>query len=480
MSSITSNWERTWLQPASSSSAALTPWDMHAYQVRGVKHGLEHPFAMYWLDMGLGKTVVALSVIFERMHRGEIEGVLITAPKRVCQTVWAQEAQKWSHTKDLKFSVILGTPKQRARAALMPADVYLINYENLPWLVDFLIAQRISKGLYPPFNMAVFDEVTLLKDWSTKRHEAIRKILPYLPYRLGLTGTPASNGYLDLFGQYLAIDSGARLDYRVTYYRDKYFDKSFGGWSYALKPGAKEFIHSAIADITLEMSAKDYLDLPDVIYNNIPVELPRKAREQYDHFENEMFIEMDSGVIITAENAAVLTGKCLQAANGAMYDPEHNWEEIHTAKLEALEDIVEESGGQPLLVIHNFISDYERIKAKFPYAKSFHDYKAPELLMKDWNDGNIQMLLGHPKSMGHGLNLQYGGHTVVWFGLNWSLDLYLQTNARVARQGQTLPVVIHHLMATNTMDETVLEALSNKAVTQDELRKAINKRRKQR
>lgn len=360
----------------------------------------------------------------------------------------------------------------------MPADVYLINYENLVWLVDFLIDQRISKGYYPPFNMAVYDEVTLLKDWSTKRHEAIRKILPYIPYRMGLTGTPASNGYLDLFGQYLAVDAGTRLDYRVSHYRSRYFDKGYGGWSYDLRSGAKEEIQAAIADITLEMNAADYLELPEVIFNDIPVVMPDKAMKHYRELEDLMFTELDSGIVIDVANAAVLTNKCLQAANGALYDEEHNWELLHDVKLDALQDVVEESAGQPILVLYNFIHDYERIKARFPEAISFHDYKSPELLMKDWNEGKIEMLIGHPKSVGHGLNLQYGGHIAVWFGLNWSLDLYLQANARLARQGQKLPVIIHRILSTGTMDYLVLEALLNKATTQDELRAAIKNYRR--
>lgn len=478
MSSIIQTPESNWSIASFASSAKLSPWDMHQYQVRGVKHGLDHQQAMYWLDMGLGKTIIALSVIMERMAREQVSGTLITAPLRVCQTVWRQEARKWTHTEHLKFSLIHGKPQERARAALVPADIYLINYENLNWLVDFLIDQRLSKGMYPPFNQAVYDEVTLLKDWSTVRHEAIRKLLPYIPYRMGLTGTPASNGYLDLFGQYLAVDAGARLDYRVTHYRDNYFSKSFGGWGYDLKPGAEEQIQTAIADITLEMSAEEYLELPEVIYNNIPVLMPDKARRHYIELENQMFTELDNGAVVDVANAAVLTSKCLQAANGALYDEEHNWQEIHTAKLDALEDIVEESSGQPLLVLYNFIFDHERIKKRFPDAISFRDYKDPEALVKDWDAGKIKMLIGHPKSMGHGLNLQYGGHIVVWFGLNWSLDLYLQANARVARQGQTKPVIVHRILTVDTMDYSVLDALDNKATTQQELRAAINRRRR--
>lgn len=464
--------------PAKQSLAKFTPWDLYHYQVRGVRHGLYHPQSMYWLDMGLGKTVIALSVVFERLARGEITSAIVMAPKRVCETVWAQEARKWTHTEDMTFSVILGDPAQRARAALKPANVYLVNYENLNWLVDFLIDHRLSKGLYLPFNMGIYDEVPLLKDWSTKRHEAVRKILPYMPYRMGLTGTPATNGYLDLFGQYLAVDAGARLDHRITYYRDNYFEQSYGGYGYDLKEYAKDQIHALIADITLEMNADDYLTLPEVIYNNIPVRLPNKAMSQYRHLETHLFTELDNGVVIDAANAAVLTGKCLQAANGALYDEEHNWNKLHDVKLEALEDIYEESAGQPLLVFYNFISDHERIKKHFKDAVSFYDYKDTNELVKDWTEGKIRMLIGHPKSAGHGIDgLQYGGHIIVWFGLPWSLDQYLQANARIIggnrRLVHTTTPIIHHILAEDTMDYAVADALQYKELTQAELRTAI-------
>ena len=450
---------------------------MHKYQVRAVQHGLEHPLASYWLDMGLGKTIIALSVIQERMSRCEVTGTLIVAPLRVCQTVWAQEARKWTHTKDLSFNLIHGNRAQRSRAALTPANIYLVNYENLVWLIEFLIEQRISKGLYPPFNMMVFDESTKLKAVDTKRHKALRKILCYLPFRLALTGTPASNGYMDLFGQYLAIDSGDRLGQRITHFRNTYFSNDGYSYKWHLKPGADKLIQDSIADITLEMKAADYLELPKVVFNNIMVDLPAKALKHYADLERDMFTVLDNGQGIESANAAVLTNKCLQAANGAIYDEDRNWHKLHDAKLDALEDIVEESAGQPLLVLYGFKHDQARIKEKFPGAVDFHDYKDPQQLMDDWDKGLIQMLIGHPASMGHGLNLQYGGHIIVWFGLNWSLDLYLQANARLDRQGQKRPVMIHRILANDTMDFAVLEALENKATTQEQLRDAIKKYR---
>ena len=451
----------------------LTPYDMHGYQVRAVKHSLEHDQSTLWLDMGLGKTVITTSVIYERMQRAQVYGTLIIAPLRVCQTVWAQEARKWEHTKDITFSLIHGPQRKRIAAAMKRADVYLINYENLVWFVDFIVDRYLSRGRYPPFNMAVFDEVTKLKDAGTKRHKALRKLLAYIPYRMGLTGTPASNGYLDLFGQYLAIDSGVRLGQYITHYKDAYFDAGWQGFSYDLKPGAKEIIQSRIADITLQMSAEDYLSLPAVTFNDIAVTMPDKARAKYTELERDLFTELDSGVEIEVANQAALSNKCLQAANGAMYDDVGVWQELHQAKLDALEDVIEESAGQPVLVLHNFRHDRERILKRFPKAVSMDGNSDPVQIVNDWDDGKIQILLAHPASAGHGLNLQYGGHIAVWFGLNWSLDLYLQANARLDRQGQKTPVILHRLLTEDTLDYAVLEALDNKASTQSDLRAAI-------
>ena len=447
---------------------------MHGYQVTGVRHSLAHPQSALWMDMGLGKTIVALSVIWERMNHLQVYGTLIVAPPRVCQTVWRQEAIKWAHTQGLTFSLVMGTPIQRTRAAMIRADIYLINYEGLVWLVDLLVEKYLRRGLYPPFNMAIFDEVTKLKDAGTKRHDALRILLPYLPYRIGLTGTPASNGYLDLFGQYLALDSGARLGTSSTQYKSYYFYPGYQAYSHTLKYGAKEAIQSMIADITLQMDKADYLVLPPVTYNNIMVELPAKARGLYQELETNMFFQLDSGMEIEVANQAALVNKCLQAANGAVYNVERRWESIHQVKLDALESVVEESGGQPLLVLFNYHHDRIRILERFPWATVLDSSVDPAQVVADWDAGRISMLLGHPGSMGHGLNLQYGGHIIVWFGLPWSLDLYLQANARIAeRQGQEVPVIVHRILTADTMDMAVLEALDSKAVTQTELRNAI-------
>jgi len=451
----------------------LTPWDMHQYQVWAIKQGLTHEQMALWLDMGLGKTVVALSIITERMARFQVYGTLVVAPKRVCQTVWKQEAKKWTHSQGLTFSTIIGTVTQRTRAAMVKADVYLISYENLVWLVDLLQVKYADRGQYLPFNMLVYDESTKLKDAGTKRHEALRKIIGHAPYRLGLTGTPASNGYLDLFGQFLAIDSGQRLGTGITAYKDTYFEKGYRAYELDLKVGAKEAIQNSIADITLQMNSADYLTLPAVTFNDIPVRMPPGAMNSYRELESDFFMQLDCGAEIEAETAAALSNKCLQAANGAVYDAEGNWFNLHDAKLDALESVIEESAGQPILVLVNYRHDRERILARFPAAVSMDGSSDPVTIVSDWDAGKISVLVGHPASMGHGLNLQYGGHIVVWFGLNWSLDLYLQANARVDRQGQTHPVIIHRILTEGTLDYGVVEALNSKATTQTELRASV-------
>ena len=458
----------------------LQPSDLHGYQIRAIKHAIYHELAMLWLDVGLGKTIITLTTILERMDRMQVFGTLIVAPLRVCQTVWAQEAANWTHTQGLTFSLIHGTPKQRHCAMRKKADIYMVNYENLAWLVDELVHVYLSKGKYPPFNMAVYDEVSKLKDQSTERHGALRKLLAYLPYRLGLTGTPASNGYKDLFGQYLAIDSGQRLGLNITDFRDEFFNaEGYMGYDMVTKPGAEDAIKLRIADITLQMSNEEYAQLPEVIFNDIMLTLPSAIRTKYEQLENDMFIALDSGAEVEVFNAAALTNKCLQAANGALYTipGSQEWDILHDEKLNAMEDIIEESAGNPVLCLYEFRSDLDRIRKKFPqavYLGGTMSTTEVQQLQDDWNAGKIPLLIGHPASVGHGLNLQYGGHTMIWFGLNWSLELYDQAIGRLVRQGQKFPVIIHRLLAADTLDEAVRSSLYYKAVTQDDLKKTIN------
>jgi SNF2 family DNA or RNA helicase len=326
--------------------------------------------------------------------------------------------------------------------------------------------------------MLVLDEVTKMKDAGSKRHHALRKILPYLPYRLGLTGTPAANGYLDLFGQYLAIDSGDRLGTSLTDYKRTYFTQGFMAYQLDLKPFADEDIQQKIKDITLQMDAKDYLELPEVIFNDIYVDLPAKARKIYAELERDLFMELDNGIEIEVHSNAALSNKCLQAASGCVYDEEGLPHEIHKVKLEALDDVYEEAAGQPLLVLVQFKFDIDRIMKRYPDAVFFGGSKCdPVDIVRRWDAGQIRMLVGHPASMGHGLNLQYGGHIGVWFGMNWSLDLVLQANARLDRQGQKLPVIFHRILTRDTLDMMQLDALENKAVTQTGLRQALKRYR---
>lgn len=434
---------------------------------------------MLWLDMGLGKTVITLTSIKERMDRVQVFGSLILAPLRVCHTVWEQEARKWEHTRHLTFSHVTGDTTDRLRGMMRRADIYLLNYENIPWFVNEIESRFLSRGLYPYFNNIVFDEVSKMKDSAGVRSTRLRRILPYIPYRTGLTGTPAPNGYKDLHGQYRVIDDGARLGANKTDFMEDWFHKKKDSqFDIELNEGADYYLKRRIADITLEMAAEDYIDMPDIVFNDIIVELDAKTRQKYEQLERELFIELDSGRDIEVFNEASKYNKCLQAANGALYIepgcPEWDW--LHDAKLDALDDIIEEAGGQPILIFYEFQHDVARIKARHPDAYFVGDYKTKsqaEWLQNEWNAGRVSKLIGHPASMGHGLNLQYGGHIGVWFGLNWSLDLYLQAIARLARQGQKYIVMMHRILAHNTLDYAVREALENKANTQTDLRQSI-------
>ncbi len=458
---------------------------LHQYQTKAIEFLEHHAEAMLWLDMGLGKTAVTLTNIVNRQDRLQVYGTLVVAPLRVLQTVWRQEASKWEHTKHLRFSLIHGKPNQRSLAFTRHADVFLVNYEGLKWLSEQITHHYLSKGRYPPFNMVVFDEVSKLKDHTTARHKALRALLPFIPYRIGLTGTPAANGYWDLFGQFLAVDLGARLGTRRGDFADAYFkEKNWGmGSRYEVYPGAEKRIQEVIGDITLQMSASDYLQLPGVMINDIWVDLPPRARAKYEQLEREMFLELDSGTEVEVFNAAALTNKCLQAANGALYTSTGGpWEELHTAKLEALDDVVEESGGKPLLGAYAFKHDAKRIEDRYPdvqhLSSKLGTWRTQELLTR-WDKGLVQMLIGHPASMGHGLNLQQGSDTLVWFGLPWSLELYQQTIDRLAGGlRRHRPVIVHRILARNTTDEAVKAALEAKATTQDGLKAALNEYRR--
>lgn len=459
----------------------LTPEQLHSYQVRATNHVIDHPGSNLWMDMGLGKTIVALTAINQLRAFGQINKVLVVAPLRVCETVWESEAKAWSHTRHLKFSYMIGSAPKRLKGLMKSwSDVYLINYENLEWLSAQLRHHYIDKGLPLPFQMVVWDEVSKMKTSTTKRSKAFYSLIPKFLRKVGLTGTPASNGLQDLHGQFLVTDGGARLGTHITHFRERFMYQDGYSRKWIPFPESQRQIENLIHDITLQMSAEDYLEMPEFSYNDIMIRLPPSLRKSYDELERDMITQLeeeDGGHEVVVFNAAALTNKCLQFANGSVYiepgAPEFN--KVHDLKIKALQEIVDGSGDTGLLVAYSYKADLARIMKAFPLAVNLSGLKGEKLLgaINDWNAGKIKMLIGHPASMGHGLNLQYGGHNLVWFGLNWSLDLYDQFNARINRQGQKMPVLCHRIMVENTVEQVVREALESKATSQAQLRSAI-------
>lgn len=462
----------------------LTPELLHDYQKKAVNFQAMRPNSMLWLDMGLGKTVITLTSIGHLLSNGYLSGVVIVAPIRVLRLVWRQEALKWQHTKHLTFSLITGTKDQRTRALLKPANVYLINYENIRWLAETLHTYFISKHRPLPFDGIVWDEISKMKNSSTMRVKAVRKILPHFKWLTGLTGTPASNGYRDLHGQFLVIDKGERLGTSKTAFRTRFYRK-IGPYREVPYEDTEETIKQLIGDITLEMSAEDYNPLPDMLTNDVEIELPEELRATYSRLERELFTQLDSGTEIEVFNQAALTNKCLQFANGAVYPIAGMplWESVHSLKLEALEEIIDEANGNPVLCAYAYRSDAERIMEKFKSIDPINltQCKTEASLtnaMRRWKSGECSLMIGHPASMGHGIDgLQFKGHIIVWFGLNWSLDLYEQFNARLRRQGQGVPIIVHRILMQNTLDQAQVLALTEKADLQSGLRLAIKKYR---
>jgi SNF2 family DNA or RNA helicase len=462
----------------------LTPNLLHEYQKKAVNFQCTHPNSMLWLDMGLGKTVITLTSLSHLLNTQFLRGVIIVAPIRVIRLVWRQEAAKWEHTKHLKFSMVVGTKDQRTRALLRPADVYLINYENLRWLAETLQTYFIKKDRPLPFNGIVWDEISKMKNSSTDRVKAVRKILDKFNWSTGLTGTPASNGYKDLHGQYLVVDRGQRLGTSKTAFRTRFYRK-VGPFKEIAYDDTEEQIKKLIGDITLEMSAEDYNPLPDLMVNNVEIEMPETLRSRYDQMERDFFLQLDSGTTVEVFNQASLTNKCLQFSNGAMYPVAGMplWEPVHDLKLDALEDILDEAQGSPVLCSYAYRSDAERIMTRFKHLDPINltECKSEASLtnaMHRWKIGDCALMIGHPASMGHGIDgLQRNGHILVWYGLNWSLDLYEQFNARVRRQGQGVPVICHRIMMRDTLDQAQALALDEKAQTQAGLRNAIKQYR---
>lgn len=441
----------------------------YPYQQRAMQWILDHPEAGLFLEMGLGKTVITLTAVKE-MLLDEITKVLVIAPLRVASTVWAEEAAKWDHLQGLRVVKVLGSQAERRAALQQDADIYVINRENTAWLVNE--CQRVHKW---PFDMLVLDELSSFKSPAAARFKALRRVRPAVRRVVGLTGTPAPNGLLDLWAQVYLLDEGKRLGKTVGGYRTRYFDEGRRNgnivYEWRPKPGADTAIYGALADICISMQARDYIELPDRLDQEVVVRLDARARKAYDTMEHDMLLPLKDQVI-TAASAAVVTGKLLQLANGAIYDEERKFHTIHDAKLDALQELVEAAQGQPVLVYYAYQHDLHRIMEKLPQARQL--ITAADV--NEWNAGRIPLLLAHPDSAGHGLNLQQGGHILVWFGLTWSLEKYQQANARLHRQGQGHPVTVYHVISEGTMDEQVMRILARKDARQSALIEAVKAR----
>lgn len=440
-------------------------FDPHNYQRRAIEFILDNPITALLLDMGLGKTVITLTAITELLfNRFEVSRVLVIAPLRVARDTWPAELAKWDHLHHLRASVVVGTATERIEALTTPADIYIINRENVPWLFE--------QPNRPAFDMLVIDELSSFKSHQTKRFKALTRAREQFTRIIGLTGTPAPNGLGDLWAQFKLLDGGERLLPQIGRFRDRWFrpDKTNGRqvYSWRLRDGAEDEIYNAIDDITISIRSTDHLKLPELTSVQVPVHLNTKARSVYNQLRDQMVLEL-RGHILDAANAAVLSNKLLQLASGAIYDEDNQALDVHEAKLDALEDFVEAANGKPVLVAFWFRHELARITERFPQAR----HLTTTTDFERWNTGEIELALIHPASAGHGLNLQTGGSTLIWFTAPWSLELYQQTNARLHRQGQTQPVTILHLCATGTVDEQVLRALEQKNTTQAALIRAV-------
>ena len=437
----------------------------HDYQRYAIDYILEHPIAAVFLDMGLGKTSITLTALEQLLFdRFEAHRVLIIAPLRVARDTWPDELKKWDHLRQIQMSVVVGSAEERMAALKQQADLYVINRENVKWLIE-------ESGQRFDFDTVVIDELSSFKSYQAKRFRALMKVRPRVRRIIALTGTPSSNGLMDLWAEFRLLDMGQRLGRYIGDYRARYFtpDKRNGMqvFSYRPLPGADKVIYDRIGDITISMRSTDHLKMPPLMFNTVRVSMTPAEQDVYDQLRQDMVVTLGDREI-DAVNAAALTGKLLQMANGAVYDDAGVATHIHDHKLEALEDLVEAANGKPVLVAYWFKHDLDRIRAHFAVReiKSSRD-------IADWNAGKIPVAVIHPASAGHGLNLQAGGCTLVWFGLTWSLELYQQTNARLWRQGQTNTVVIHHIITGGTIDESVLQALRQKEKVQNSLINAV-------
>lgn len=471
----------------------------HDYQQFAIEKVKNNKITGLLLEMGLGKTISTLSAINDLMFdHFTIARVLVIAPLRVAQDTWPEEIKKWDHLKHLKVSLILGDARERKRALEAEADIYVINRENVIWLIEefgHYVNKKKQTGFTFDrpwkFDTVVLDELSNYKDQGTKRFKLLKKARPYMDRVIGLTGTPSPNSLIDLWAQMYLLDMGERLGKTITGYRERYFmpssyTKNSAGrliaTGYELRPGSEEAIYQAIGDICVSMKSIDHLQLPEVFSKIIPIRLPKAARAVYDELEKESIVELQGGQVIDAESAASVSSKLHQLAQGAIYlNPVDDltgevrgpgpkeWKLIHDEKLDALEELIDEAAGNPVLVFYWFKHDLERLKARFKQAQTLD---GPQQI-QNWNAGKVPLLLAHPMSAGHGLNLQAGGHIIAWYSLTWSLELYQQANARLNRQGQTKPVTINHLVVKDTIDERILEVLEGKASRQGALMEAV-------
>lgn len=443
-------------------------YNPHEYQTYATNFILEHPVAAVLLEMGLGKSVITLTAINELMlNRFEVQKVLVIAPLRVARDTWPAEIEKWEHLEGLTYSVAIGTEAERLAALKRPAHLYLINRENVDWLIT-------KSGVPFDFDMVVIDELSSFKSHTAKRFKSILKVRPMVKRMVGLTGTPSSNGLMDLWAEFRVLDMGQRLGRYITHYRNNFFvpDKRNQQmiFSYKPRPGAEDAIYRLISDITISMKSADFLKMPECIINEVLVSLSEKEWSVYQALKEDMVVDLKDEEI-DAVNAAALSGKLLQMANGAVYNEEKEVIHIHDRKLDVLEDLIEGANGKPVLVAYWYNHDLQRIKQRF----SVREIKTSQDI-KDWNNGDIPVAVIHPASAGHGLNIQFGGSTIIWFGLTWSLELYQQTNARLWRQGQQSTVVIHHIITKDTIDEDVMKALRKKEKIQSALIDSVKAR----
>lgn len=446
-------------------------YDPHDYQKYAVGFIKDHPVSAVLLDMGMGKSSITLTAVNDLMFDSfDIRKVLVIAPLRVAKNTWSAEIEKWDHLSELKYSIVVGTAAERMKALKTDADIYIINRENVPWLVE-------KSGLPFDYDMVVVDELSSFKNWQAKRFKALMQVRPKVKRVIGLTGTPSSNGLMDLFAEYKVLDMGERLGRFISQYRVEYFlpDQMNGPivYSYRLRPGADKRIYDRISDITISMKGTDHLKMPELVSSEYRVYLDEAERKKYEQMKNDLVLSLPGGEV-TAANATSLSGKLTQMANGAVYSDTGGIEHIHDRKLDALEDIIEAANGKTLLVAYWYKHDLSRITKRLDDLGVNYGKLDTDESIREWNAGRLEVGLIHPASAGHGLNLQSGGNTIVWFGMIWSLELYQQTVARLWRQGQeSRTVVVQHILTAGTVDERIMKALSAKDDTQSRLIDAV-------